>query len=141
MYQSIIVAAALFSKGANTRALVAKAARLLAPGGRITLVHVMEELPSFVLAAMSKEQLNAQRNTARKQLEALAAAAGGKTVEIDLRAGKPSKQILECAEDNKADLIMIASHQPGMGDYFIGSTATRVVRHAKCAVLISRSFA
>ncbi len=140
MYQSIVVAAALFSQGATTRGLIGKAAKLLSPGGRITLVHVMEELPAFVVAAMSKDQLNAKRAEVRRQLEAVAGAAGGKPVEIDLRAGKPSSQILECAEDNGADLIMIASHKPGLSDYFIGSTAARVVRHAQCSVLISRRF-
>jgi len=33
---------------------------------------------------------------------------------------------------------MIASHKPGMSDYFIGSTAARVVRHAQVSVLIDR---
>ena len=140
MFQSIVVAAALFSQGATTRGLIGKATKLLAPGGRITVVHVMEELPGFVLAATSKDQIAARRKDLRKQLEGLAGAAAAKTVEIDLREGKPSKQILECAKDNAADLIMIASHKPGLGDYFIGSTASRVVRHAQCAVFVSRRF-
>jgi universal stress protein F len=140
MFQSIIVAAALFSKGATTRGLIKKAAKLLAPGGRITVVHVLEEMPSMIVAAVTKDQLAAQRKAARQQLEALAGGHGGIKVEIDLRQGKPSKQILESAEDNQADLIMIASHKPGLGDYFIGSTASRVVRHAQCSVLVSRRF-
>ena len=35
-------------------------------------------------------------------------------------------------------MIMIASHKPGMSDYFIGSTASRVVRHSPVSVLVSR---
>ena len=33
---------------------------------------------------------------------------------------------------------MIASHKPGFSDYFIGSTAARIVRHAQCSVLVTR---
>jgi len=140
MFKSIVIAAALFSKGATTRGLIKKAARLLDPGGRITLVHVLEEVPSVVVAAVTKDQLAAQRNSVRKQLESIAAGQSGIKVEVDLRSGKPSKEILKSAEDNEADLIMIASHKPGLSDYFIGSTASRVVRHAQCSVLVSRRF-
>jgi nucleotide-binding universal stress UspA family protein len=46
--------------------------------------------------------------------------------------------ILETAKEIGADLIVIASHRPGLQDYFLGSTAARVVRHAECAVLVDR---
>lgn len=138
MYQSIVVAAALFSEGATSRPLIEKAARLLNPGGIITIVHVMDEIPAYMLAVMTREQLMNQRAAVREQLDSLAASARGKQVEIDLRAGKASTQILECASHCKADLIMLASHKPGLGDYFIGSTAARVVRYAPVSVLVSR---
>ena len=40
--------------------------------------------------------------------------------------------------ENKADLIIVASHTPDISNYFIGATADRVVRHAKCSVLVDR---
>ncbi len=138
MFESIVVAAALFNKGATSRGLIEKAARMLKPGGSITLVHVMDELPTYMAAAVSKEQLSRHRKAVREQLESLAASARGKQVDIDLRTGRPSTGILECAKECNADLIMIASHKPGFSDFFIGSTATRVVRHAPVAVLVSR---
>ncbi|NYS25108.1 universal stress protein [Rhodobacteraceae bacterium 2376] len=140
MYDSIVVAAALFSKGATTRGLIEKAGKMLNPGGTITIVHVLDEIPAYMVAAMTKDQLLNHRKAVRSQLESLAATARGKQVEIDLRAGKPSTQILECARECKADLIMIASHKPGFSDYFIGSTAARVVRHSPVSVLVSRRF-
>ncbi|MBT8411941.1 MAG: universal stress protein, partial [Octadecabacter sp.] len=42
------------------------------------------------------------------------------------------------ATDNSIDCIIMASHQPGLEDYFLGSTAARVVRHAKCSVHVIR---
>lgn len=49
------------------------------------------------------------------------------------RRGKSSLR-----QRHKADLIIIASHTPDFSNYFIGATADRVVRHAKCSVLVDR---
>ncbi len=138
MYTSILVAAALFNKGATTRGLIQKANRLVAADGRITLVHVLDEIPAYLTAAITQEQVMAHRKALREQLESLAASARAKTVDIDLRGGRPSENILASAAENHADLIMIASHKPGLSDYLIGSTAARVVRHSPVSVLVSR---
>ena len=47
-------------------------------------------------------------------------------------------EILEAAESIGADLIVLASHRPGLQDYLIGPNASKVVRHAKCSVLVIR---
>jgi len=138
MYTSIVVAVALFNQGATSRALIQRANKLIDPEGTITLVHVLDEVPAYLAAAVAKEQLLARRKAIREQLDSLAASAKAKRVDVDLRGGRPSENILACAEECNADLIMIASHKPGMSDYFIGSTASRVVRHSPVSVLVSR---
>ncbi len=138
MYKSIIVAVALFNKGATSRALIQKANKLVDPDGSITLVHVLDEVPAYLSAAITREQLMQHRRAIREQLEALASVAKAKTVDIDIRGGRPSENILDAAREGSADLIMVASHKPGMSDYFIGSTAARVVRHSQISVLVSR---
>lgn len=138
MYQSIVIAVALFNKGATSRSLIDKANKLIDAGGSITLVHVMDEIPAYLTAAVSKEQLLNHRKSIRTQLESLATRVKAKNVDIDLRGGRPSENILKCAKECNADLIMISSHKPGMSDYFIGSTAARVVRHSPISVLIER---
>ena len=52
--------------------------------------------------------------------------------------GHAARTILDYAEQMKADCIVIASHDPGIQDYFLGSTAARVVRHAHCSVHVVR---
>ena len=52
--------------------------------------------------------------------------------------GPPKDQILKLAEAVDAELIVIASHKPGFSTYLLGSTASAVVRHAKCPVLVVR---
>jgi len=69
-------------------------------------------------------------------LDALAAKMeGARGVVVD---GHSGRTILDYAADAGSDLIVIASHRPGMGDLLMGSTATQVVRHAKCAVHVLR---
>lgn len=138
MYDSIVVAVALFSNGATSRKLIEKANALINPAGTITLVHVLDEIPAFLAASIEQEQLLDHRKAIRAQLTSLAATAVAGRVDIDLRGGKPADEILACATECNADLIMIASHKPGLSDYFIGSTAARVVRHAQISVLVSR---
>jgi nucleotide-binding universal stress UspA family protein len=58
--------------------------------------------------------------------------------EIVMREGHPSTKILEFANETSADMIVIASHDPGLVDYLLGSVAARVVRHAHCSVLVTR---
>ncbi|QMI07179.1 universal stress protein UspF [Citrobacter sp. RHB25-C09] len=52
--------------------------------------------------------------------------------------GPPKDQILKLADSLSADLIIIASHRPGFSTYLLGSTASAVVRHAQCPVLVVR---
>ena len=60
-------------------------------------------------------------------------------VQQHLGQGGIYKEILHCAEETGADLIVMASHRPGYEDYLIGPNASRVVRHAKCSVVVVRS--
>ena len=55
-----------------------------------------------------------------------------------VRQGSIYKEILALAREIGADLIVMASHQPGIEDYLLGPNAARVVRHASCSVLVVR---
>lgn len=136
MYKRIVVAVDL-GHGELGKSLLDQAMKLIDDGGEIRLLHVLEEVPSYIAAELPRDISDRRNAEARVELKALAHAANSKA-EIEVRHGAASGQILQCAEDCEADLIMIFSHRPGLSDYFIGSTAARVVRHAQCSVLISR---
>jgi nucleotide-binding universal stress UspA family protein len=53
--------------------------------------------------------------------------------------GRVFRGILDVAEQEKADLIVLASHRPDLRDLLIGENAERIVRHARCSVLVVRS--
>ncbi len=112
-------------------------AKLLAgKEGRITLLHVMEAIPAYAISYLPEDFIVEARKAIGNELAALAARlpnAHGVVVE-----GHSGRTILDWAEENEVDCIVIASHRPGMQDLLLGSTATQVVRHATCSVHVLR---
>lgn len=53
--------------------------------------------------------------------------------------GVAYKEVLRVAKEIKADLIIMASHRPELGDFLLGPNAERVVRHAETSVLVVRN--
>ncbi len=138
MYTSIVIAVALFNEGATTRAALGRAKALLSPGGKVTLVHVLEEVPGYIASSLPASHMAARKSDVTAQVKALAAEVPELNCDIVIDQGQPAAMILDVAQSAAADLIMIASHKPGLSDYFIGSTAARVVRHAQTSVLVTR---
>lgn len=136
MYRTIIVPIDL-SQEDKGRNIVNLAVKLGGSDARIILVNVLEELPGYIAVELPAGLMEQSRDDAQAKLRAIAADAGI-APEIVVRTGHPGNQILDLAEEMGADLIMVASHRPGLQDYFIGSTAGRVVRHATCSVLVVR---
>jgi nucleotide-binding universal stress UspA family protein len=136
MYRTIIVPIDL-SQETKGRRILDLAIRLGDDNARIILANILEELPGYVAIELPAGLMEQSRKDAEEKLKAIAADAGI-NAEVTVRVGHPGNQILELAEETKADLIIVASHRPGLQDYFIGSTAGRVVRHANCSVLVTR---
>ena len=104
---------------------------------RIILLNVVENIPKWVAVELPDDFQEKSFQEAKQQLEALADASDVKS-EVDVRIGHPYQTILDTVKEVGADLIVIASHQPGLQDYLLGSTAAKVVRHARCSVLVVR---
>ena len=136
MYFHVLVPVAYEHKTKGPAAL-SVAETLLAEGGRITLLHVQEIVPSYVQSYVPSDIFETNR---RETLDALKALAKGskRHVETVIVAGAASRAIVDYASGHDVDCIVIASHQPQMADYLIGSTAAWVARHAECAVHILR---
>ena len=136
MYSRILVPIALEHLD-HSNASIKVARHLLAEGGEITLLNVIEDIPTFAQNYIPEGTLEANQNHAVKAMDALAQEVG-QGFHAAVVHGKPNLAILDHAEKINADCIVIASHKPGLEDYLIGSTAGRVVRHAKCCVHVIR---
>ena len=113
------------------------AAQHAAAGAKIILLNVVEEIPTWAAAELPANLVPDSLSRAKKELRAIANATG-QELEVDVRDGRSYKTILDVAKEKQVDLIIIASHRPGLQDYFLGSTAAKVVRHATCSVLVIR---
>ncbi len=123
------------------RALGAARALALATGPtEIVLAHA-NFMPREIeaLAVYGAERIFEDiEKTAREQLdkrlaELSAAGISARQSHVD---GRPDEVILELAQRERAELIVMGTHgRTGLRHVLLGSVAERVLRHAECAVL------
>ena len=124
----------------------AQAIRLArAMGAEIILFHVSVETPLYaegMMAAGTVQRVyEAQRKWAEEALEAGAAETrvAGVPARWKLTAGVPFDAIVQAAEEEGADMIVMGTHgRRGLEGLLLGSVANRVVRLAGCPVLTVR---
>lgn len=138
MYSHILLPV-LLSDAAIAQAACQKARGLLTEGGKITLLHVVEPIPSYVTPYFPADVQMESMEAAKGQLKAMAEALG--LQDTALIHGSVGRSIVDWAEQNDAECIVMASHQPVFADAFLGSTAAWVVRHAQASVLVLRNLA
>ncbi|MGR3661048.1 MAG: universal stress protein [Paracoccaceae bacterium] len=135
MYKNILVPIAP-DHPPNSSGAIDVARLLLDEGGTITALTVAEAIPSYAAQQIPAELIN--NNLEDLDVSLKADLGGVKGIETAVVVGHAATAIMGQAEARGCDLIVIASHRPGLVDYFLGSTAGRVVRHAKCAVHVVR---
>lgn len=111
--------------------------------GKIIIAHVIQ--PPVVTSEYGlpvealQDAIIISEQAATKHLSRLEerVAQDGIAVETILRHGPPVTGILEEADKAKADFIVIGSHGHGkLYDLLVGSTASGLLKRAKCAVII-----
>ncbi|MCL6282967.1 universal stress protein [Ruegeria sp. 2012CJ41-6] len=135
MYHNILVPIAFEAERDVSGSL--KLAQLLAtPDARITLLHVVEHIPAYAISYIPSDYLAEMHKGLKADLDAKAAElpnASGVLIE-----GHAGRSILDWADEHHPDLIIIASHRPELQDLLLGSTAAKIVRHARCAAHVVR---
>ncbi len=135
MYKNILIPV-VFEEGQDHLAVFEVAKALAAPDAKFTVMHVLETVPAFALAQVPQDVQDQARKTVETMLASTTALLPGAASK--LASGHAGNTIVETAKTHNIDCIVIASHIPGFEDFFLGSTAARVVRHAKCAVHVVR---
>lgn len=135
MYRNILIPVALDHEDVLPRK-IETARHLLAEGGQITLLTVLENVPGFVAEFVDLKPENHLMAKVKAKLDD--ASAGADDIQTAVQTGKAGVVIARYASENDVDLVIVGSHRPGIQDYFLGSTASRVTRRAPCSVLIVR---
>ena len=141
MYKEILLPLDL--NNLETQEKAVQAAIELAKSFRARL-HVMTIVPDFGVGVVSsffpadyKEKAIAAADKALKDFMKRRVP-GGIKAQHTVAYGTIYEEILDFAGKTKVDLILMASHRPELSDYLIGPNAAKVVRHAKCSVLVVR---
>ena len=135
MYKNILVPVVL-GEGHDHEVSFSAARQLASEDARFTVLYVREPVPAYVAAEIPEGILADSRSGYEDDLKKLAAGLpGSEPVVVNGNAGRA---IVDYAENHDIDCIVIASHKPGLQNLFIGSTANRVVHHAKCSVHVIR---
>ncbi|KIC47406.1 universal stress protein [Ruegeria sp. ANG-S4] len=134
MYKKVLVPMALDHDISQHTLEVARA--LSETGAEIIALHVYElpqgSVSTYLDKSIVEEAFQRSRNALLNKTEGL------EGVKAEIVKGHTARTIIDYANDNGVDCIVIGSHKPGLSDYFLGSTASRVVRHAHCAVHVHR---
>jgi nucleotide-binding universal stress UspA family protein len=111
--------------------------------GRVVLVHVVQPpvvTSEFALPAeVLQEALVAGESAGRAKLQGLRERleGAGITTEVKVLQGPPSSLIVDEARTSGADFIIMGSHGHGkLYDLLVGSTASGVMKKAKCGVIL-----
>lgn len=112
---------------------------------RVVLLHVVEDvrdvrsLDVYRPVPETAAFHDALAERARAHLLRLGADGRGLSgVTRRVATGRAWEEVVRVAEEEDADLVVIGAHAGGaLGRLFLGSTASRVLRHAPCAVLVA----
>ncbi|MCX8070750.1 MAG: universal stress protein [Thermodesulfovibrionales bacterium] len=134
-----------FSEGAM-RAMVYAFEMAKKFSAKVYMVHVVYDISTvsglYVPHISVSEMYKELESGAMKELEkfGFAQRKDFKDVEYSVLRGVPYEEIVKFAHDKAVDLIVIGSHgRRGIDRVLFGSTAERVVRYAKCAVMTIRA--
>ena len=135
MYSNILIPV-LFDDGHDTAASFEAAQLLADKDAMFTVLHVMEDIPNYArLEILTSAIDESRKKIAEKLAEKAKAIPDATPVLIN---GHSGRSIVEYANKSNIDCIVMASHQLGLSDIFLGSTAAKVVRHANCSVHVIR---
>ena len=115
-------------------------------GAELILVHVLVETPLYSEGPFSMQRTRTVFEAARAGVEktlgewTAAATAEGLSVRWLARSGTPHVEIIDVANAEQADLIVVGTHgRAGLDRALLGSVADRVIRTARCPVVTVRT--
>jgi nucleotide-binding universal stress UspA family protein len=140
MYTNILVAVDVDDPTESAEALATATTLADCFGSELTICSVVRDLNVIAHGQsmpISYEQLLFET---RSKLDTLSHSMGKATApDVEVGTGTICGGVLEVADRISADLIVLASHRPGVVDYLHAANAARIARRARCSVLVVRA--
>ena len=141
MFKDILLPVDLGDLDSSAKALSTALGLCKNDGARL---HVLAVVPGYTMSIISQyfpENFEEKALAdAGQRLEAFIAdnVPAEIATQVIVANGTVYEKILQAAQSNNCDLIVMASHRPALKDYLLGPNASRVVRHAGCSVMVVR---
>jgi nucleotide-binding universal stress UspA family protein len=110
---------------------------------KIVLLHVIHRMPQdyqWMIVAMTPAEIyETLKKQAMKKMARMVTEANARKIKTAtlIRDGVPFAEIIACAKELKADMIIMGSHgRTALEQMLVGSVAEKVVRKAPCSVLV-----
>lgn len=134
MYQTILIALSL-DQGHGPQA-VELARRIGTENAKIAAVHVIDQVPGYSRYFIENADKEKILQSARQGI--LERTGGQEDIEPVVLEGHPGRTVTDYADEIGADCIIVGAHRPGLTNFFLGSTAARIMRYTKCSVHVLR---
>ncbi len=110
-------------------------------GSRLHFIYVIPDFGiKMVEDYLPKHWIKDQKDKYEEQLKSLIAKYIPNEIEVEshVNRGAIYDQVINFANNIKADLIVISAVRPQIRDYMLGSNASKIVRHAGVSVQVVR---
>jgi nucleotide-binding universal stress UspA family protein len=112
---------------------------LVGADDHVAVIGVAQGVPLFGYAGTLPSPEEERERDRQLAVAEEALAARGISAELAPRAGDPATAILDAAEKESADLIVMGTRGLGTAErWLIGSVSDKVLHHAHCSVLVAR---
>ena len=142
MFKSIMVPIDVDQASSWEQAYPAALAMAKSNGAVLHFVTVIAPVGMSIVGGFFPEDYEEKVNQRVKQsLADIISGLDLEGVEVNLHVihGTVYEEIVRSAELLDVDLIVMVAHRPELKDYLLGPNAARVVRHARCSVLVIRN--
>ena len=141
MYKNILVAIDLNDETSYRRPLLSAVELARKFGAQLHILTVVREIEAVLQAKSAPLAYDLIAKDLENQLVSLIRRVDASDLHPKILVSHGASiyaEILAVAEEANADLIVLGSHRPAMKDYLLGTNASRVMRHARCSVLVAR---
>ncbi|MGB7756822.1 MAG: universal stress protein [Salinisphaera sp.] len=106
----------------------------------LRLMTVLPDINAGMYPYVAVEASQESRELAQERLEEIAQAHIPSDVDChtELLVGRMPRYLIDAINRGRPDLVVMAAHEPGIADVFLGSVSSSIVRHAHCPVLVVR---
>ena len=127
----------------NSRMAAAEAIKIARAMGSALYALYVVDMSVLTSATVGEEEAfiyKTLESEGKKALDQIKSTANGISVDARVIEGKPASAIVDFAEKNGIDLIVVGSQgKSKIESLLLGSVADRIIRTAKCPVLVVKS--